>query len=212
MINKYRLNKEAYPLIIVTLAILIISLLFFKPLAFLSLLALIIFIVFFRDPERNIPEDEKTIVAPADGKIMAIETIYESTFLEQKAYKITIFLSIFNVHINRSPIQGKIQDIVYKRGRKFPAFSSKAAELNESNTIFIKGTKIDLIVRQIAGIVARRIVCYAKCGDTLQKGERLGLIKFGSATEIIIPHDINIKVAKGDKVFGGESIIGVIPV
>jgi phosphatidylserine decarboxylase len=207
---KFPLRKESLPYILVLGIIVAITLYFIPPAAILPLIMLLFVIYFFRDPERTIAVGENVLLSPADGTVMDITDVYDETFINGKAKKVTIFLSIFNVHLNRSPISGKVAFTSYRPGKYLPAFKSHASELNERNTIAIENEKTKVIVHQITGILARRIVCWSKRGDILRQGERFGLIKFGSCTEIIVPYDVEIKVHKGDTVRGGITVIGVI--
>jgi len=140
------------------------------------------------------------ILSPADGRIVELKEKEDGVF-------IAIFMSPFNVHVNRSPISGNITNIDYKKGGKYPASSDKASFLNESNNFTIKNENLRIILRQIAGILARRIVFFKKEGDFVQRGERIGLIKFGSRVEIFLPKNLNILVKKGEKVYAGSTII-----
>ncbi len=166
---------------------------------------------FFRNPKRNIPINKFFIVSPAEGKVMGVEKIFEGDFIDAPGIKITIFLSPFNVHINRSPIEGKIKFRQYCQGRFFPAYKSFVSWENERHSIGIDNGEIKVLVTQIAGILARRIVSWVKLGSELKKGIEYGMIKFGSCTEIIVPEFVDIKVKKGDKVRCGETIIGILP-
>jgi len=166
---------------------------------------------FFRDPERVIPKGKGVLVSPADGKIVDISSTEEGRFLKKPAIKVSIFLDIFNVHVNRSPVVGKVLDIVYNKGRFFAANVPKASLENEQNALILEtdsGKKIVCI--QIAGLIARRIVCKTKVGETLQRGERFGLIRFGSRVDLYLPIETELRVSKGDKVLGGESVVGVL--
>jgi phosphatidylserine decarboxylase len=165
-------------------------------------------ISFFRDPERQVPQDKNLLLAPADGTVTDIETIDESEFIKGKALKIGIFLSIFDVHINRSPCRTKVEKITYKEGEFFDARNAESGKRNESNDLWL--TRLDapndkLIVRQISGAIARRIVCKTAEGQELLAGQRFGMIKFGSRTELYMPANSNIKclVKIGDKVKAG---------
>lgn len=182
----------------------------FWPLSVLGLLLTAFILFFFRDPERRIPEESDIIISPADGVVMSVTPMYEETYLKAEAIKVSIFLSIFNVHINRSPIEGVVRYTKYRPGKFLPAFKSHASDINERNTIGIEGKRIRILVHQITGFVARRIVCHVKEGDHLHIGDRFGLIKFGSCTEIVVPASVEIKVKPGDKVRGATTIIGVI--
>ena len=164
---------------------------------------------FFRDPERNIPEDPNAIVSPGDGKI--VEIISEKDPLLDEAYtRVSIFLNVFNVHVNRVPISGKIQATRYNPGKFFNAASHKASLANEQSAILLNNGHVTILVKQIAGLIARRIVCWAKEGDEYQRGQRFGLIRFGSRVDIFLPEGTDIKVAIGDIVNGGSSIIGYL--
>lgn len=202
--------KDGFPYILTFLILSILFYFIFLPLFFVSIVLLCFVVFFFRNPQRQIPADENIIVSPADGKIMYITEIDEPSFLNSKAIKISIFLSVFNVHINRSPIEGVVRYINYRPGKFLPAFKSHASDINERNSIGIEGNNIKVLVHQITGFIARRIVCWSKEGTTLQKGERFGLIKFGSCTEIIVPTNVELNVNPGDVVKGGKTIIGVV--
>ncbi len=170
---------------------------------------LTLFIVyFFRDPERDIPDQSDAVLSPADGKVISIREVDDRNLLNSKGICISIFLSIFNVHINRFPCSGKIIKRAYNPGMFISAFREKASLLNEQNSILIENGGIKVIVKQIAGLIARRIVCWVKEGDSLRPGERFGLIRFGSRVDIILPLDTTICVSVGDKVKGGETIVG----
>ena len=164
---------------------------------------------FFRDPERSIPEDPNAIVSPGDGKI--VEIISEKDPLLDEAYtRVSIFLNVFNVHVNRVPISGKIQATRYNPGKFLNAASHKASLDNEQSAILLNNGHVTILVKQIAGLIARRIVCWAKEGDEYQRGQRFGLIRFGSRVDIFLPEGTDIKVAMGDIVSGGSSIIGYL--
>ena len=181
-----------------------------KPISGIGLALTAFVVFFFRDPHRNHSQDSTHIISPADGAVMSITPLLEKDFMKCDAIKVTIFLSLFNVHINRSPIAGTVKYVKYRPGKFLPAFKSHASEINERNAIGIEGQGIKIIVHQITGFIARRIVCRVKEGDVLEKGERFGLIKFGSCTEIIVPSNVEIKVKPGDKIKGASTIIGVI--
>ncbi len=164
---------------------------------------------FFRDPERSIPEDPNAIVSPGDGKI--VEIISEKDPLLDEAYtRVSIFLNVFNVHVNRVPISGKIQATRYNPGKFFNAASHKASLDNEQSAILLNNGHVTILVKQIAGLIARRIVCWAEEGDEYQRGQRFGLIRFGSRVDIFLPEGTDIKVEIGDIVSGGSSIIGYL--
>ncbi|MBT6346777.1 MAG: phosphatidylserine decarboxylase family protein [Nitrospina sp.] len=165
---------------------------------------------FFRDPERIIPDDPNAIVSPGDGRI--VEIVQEKDpLLDVDGYtRISVFLNVFNVHVNRVPIAGKIQTYRYNKGKFLNASSHKASMENEQSAILLNNGHVTILVKQIAGLIARRIVCWAKEGDEYQRGERYGLIRFGSRMDVFVPEGTDIKVAVGDIVSGGSSIIGYL--
>ncbi|EAX46557.1 phosphatidylserine decarboxylase related protein [Thermosinus carboxydivorans Nor1] len=201
--------KEGYVYIAVMALITIIVALAFGPYWSIIpgvLLAYVIF--FFRNPERNVPDDETLVLAPADGKVISVCDIYEDQFLNEAATKVSIFLSIFDVHVNRSPIAGEIKFQQYTCGRFRPAYKESAGCENERHAIGLENKYMRVLVTQVAGILARRIVSWVTVGSILKPGERYGLIKFGSCTEVVVPKSVEILVKKGDRVKGGETIIG----
>lgn len=167
---------------------------------------------FFRDPERAIPPgDETLIVAPADGKVIGIDTVGDVPYVGEKAIKVSIFLSVLDVHVNRVPISGKVEKVDYKEGEFHAAFMDKASGLNEQTVIRIKSPMgMGVIVKQIAGVLARRIVCNLDEGQQVKVGERFGLIRFGSRTELFLPIDTRLSVALGDHVAGASTLIGYL--
>jgi phosphatidylserine decarboxylase len=178
----------------------------------LSILTIFV-ISFFRDPDRRILVDEGVIVSPADGKVVKIQDVKSDAIYGGDAVCISIFLSIFNVHVNRAPYEGVIKKVVYNHGKFLAAFNDKASLLNEQNSVLIEaknGKKI--LVKQIAGLIARRIVCWVKKGDKVERGLRYGLIKFGSRVDIFLPPDTELNVKVGDKIKGGINIIGRLKV
>ncbi len=163
---------------------------------------------FFRDPERKISAAPGQIIAPADGKVLSIDEVEDDGFPGGRCKRVSIFLSVFDVHINRSPIGGTVEAVRYRPGRFAIASTDDASRNNESNTIGISGEDIKVVVKQIAGAVARRIVCYCEPGQTLTSGDRIGMIRFGSRTELYVPLDCEIFVSVGQKVKGGVSLMG----
>ena len=175
-------------------------------------LVLTLFVLFFfRDPDRSVPQGKNTVVSPADGRVIVIKDIYEPTYLKQDVKQISIFLSVFNVHVNRSPIAGRIEQVKYNPGKFHVASVDKASLDNEQTAMVIATGKHKVLVKQIAGLIARRIVCYAKPGDTIQTGERYGLIRFGSRVDIFLPKDTKLHVNIGDRVKGARDVIGELP-
>jgi phosphatidylserine decarboxylase len=155
---------------------------------------------FFRDPERQIPAEAGIVVSAADGRVTRVETRDNGKF-------VSVFLSPLDVHVNRAPIAGRITKIEYVKGKKNPATSNEASLVNERNSLWIEGERMTVVCTQIAGIVARRIVCWSKTGDNLELGEKFGLIKFSSRTDLLMPKEVEVLVKVGDRVVGGESII-----
>jgi phosphatidylserine decarboxylase len=166
---------------------------------------------FFRNPKRQINMDNSLLVSPADGRVMSITDVEDDEFIGEPAQKVTIFLSVFDVHVNRSPIQGEIKFQEYFVGRFKAAYKTIASFENERHAIGIENEKMKVVVVQIAGLIARRIVSWVTLGNVVEKGQLYGLIKFGSCTELIVPKYVEILVEKGQHVKGGETIIGRIP-
>ena len=164
---------------------------------------------FFRDPVRSIPSEKSIIVAPADGKVVKIENINDSN-IGESSQLVSIFLNVFNVHVNRVPIDGLVESVERKQGRFLAAFNHSASDENEQVITVINNESGKYKIKQIAGLIARRILCYAKEDMKLNKGDRLGFIRFGSRTDIIMPKKITLKVEVGQKVIGGETIIGTL--
>ncbi|MBI3995054.1 MAG: phosphatidylserine decarboxylase family protein [Nitrospirae bacterium] len=164
---------------------------------------------FFRDPDRIIPADEGLIVSPADGKIIEITEAKEERFLKDRAIKVSIFLNLFDVHVNRIPCSGRIRGIHYQPGKFLAANKDLASTENEQNAIFLETPSgAQLVFVQVAGLVARRILCWVKEGDAVERGFRFGMIRFGSRTDLFLPLGTKLKVKPGQKVKGGSSIIG----
>ena len=167
-------------------------------------------IYFFRNPERKIPVDENLIVSPADGTVQDVVDVESDDFIKSPFRKVIIFLSVFDVHVNCSPIAGEIKIQKYICGRFRPAYKDSVGFENERHLIGIENEKLRVTVTQVAGILARRIVSWVTLDDKLEKGELYGLIRFGSCTELVMPNNVEVLVKRGDKVRGGESIIGRI--
>ncbi|MFQ5676970.1 MAG: phosphatidylserine decarboxylase family protein [bacterium] len=212
-----RLNKEGYAIVmgvIVSVGILVIGAVFTqhlqaKILAGLGIPIAALVVYFFRDPERQIPAGTNEIVSPADGTVVDIREDFEREFLREQCTRISIFLSIFNVHVNRIPITGRVGYFRYQKGSFVNAYKSEASEVNEQTVIGIENGSVKLLFKQIAGLIARRIVCDVREGNTVTKGERFGIIKFGSRVDVFLPNSFEVKVQLKQKVKGGVSIIGV---
>jgi phosphatidylserine decarboxylase len=172
-------------------------------------LVTLFFAWFFRNPVRTVPQGPNLVVAPGDGKVIAIEEEYEPRFLKARSIRLTIFLNVFDVHINRTPCEGVVQDVQYQPGLFLVASRPEATMKNEQNALLLRtpgGVKILCV--QVAGLLARRIVCWVAAGDRVQRGERFGLIRFGSRMDTFLPLGTAVKVAVGDRVKGGETVLG----
>jgi phosphatidylserine decarboxylase len=161
---------------------------------------------FFRDPPRDCPNDDRLVISPADGRVVAAALVDDRA--EHSPTQISIFLSPLDVHINRSPIGGEILDVVYKPGAFHVASRDIASVENEQNVITVRGAKMTIVFRQIAGVLARRVVCWKKKGDRVAMGEKVGLMKFSSRMDVILPVEVEVLVHKGERVIGGVSVLG----
>lgn len=201
---------DGYPFITVFAFVTILVYIFGKPwIAVLPLAITIFMFFFFRDPEKITPEDKGGFVSPADGKVILIKDVYEKDYLHAESKEISIFMSLFDVHVNRAPCDGKVSLIRHSSGKFLVAHKDAASMENENTVILLEGKDGKILVRQVAGYLARRIVCRVKVDDVLKRGERYGMIKFGSRLDVYLPKDTEIKVKLGDKVRAGETIIGV---
>lgn len=193
--------KEGIPFIAVPVIAALILAFFSFWISAGMLIALALFMAFFfRDPARTAPKDDSVVVSAADGKVTRIEENDDGKL-------VSVFLSPLDVHINRSPIAGFVRSVTYVPGKKIPATSNEASFVNERNSLTIEGRKMTVVCTQIAGILARRIVCWSKEGDNLDLGQKFGLIKFSSRTDLLMPKNVEIMVGIGDRVRGGETII-----
>jgi len=197
--------KEGFPFVIVPLIVGLALLVYGLWIAAAIIFLLAAFMAyFFRDPIRQIPSGNDLILSAADGRVTRIED-------NESGKLVSVFLSPLDVHINRSPITGTIERIEYVPGKKGPATNDKASLLNERNSLTIVGKNITVVCTQVAGILARRIVCWNKEGDSLESGEKFGMIKFGSRTDLLMPANVEVRVKVGDKVVGGETVIASLP-
>lgn len=174
----------------------------------LGLLALA-FLGFFRDPERIPPEGDGLIVSPADGKVVGIQKVKKDELSREAGTRVSIFLSPLDVHVNRAPVKGSVESVRYRAGKFFAAYREKASQDNEQNALSIvdnRGRQLGIV--QIAGAVARRIVCYVRTGDSLEQGQRFGMIMFGSRVDLFLPDNSRVEVVEGQRVKGGETIVG----
>jgi phosphatidylserine decarboxylase len=205
-----RIAKEGYPLILTGAALTTVAAAAGWKLASGALgLATLAIAGFFRDPERRIPAAEGVVVAPADGRIVSIADVSDSSPFAGAVTRVSIFLSPLDVHINRMPVAGRVQDVLYQPGKFLPAYRDEATQQNEQNSLGVIDPQERLFgVVQVAGVLARRIVCWVKSGDLLGRGERFGLIMFGSRTDLYLPRGCKLEVGQGQKVKGGETIVG----
>jgi len=194
--------SDAYRFVLPLLAlgILFAFMLPYAALLFFLLAAFVCF--FFRNPNRQIPEGANLVVSPADGRVVKISR------RDDGEQTISIFLNIFNVHVNRSPISGELEQLEYKRGKFKVAYDEEASRVNEQNILTITGQGIRIVVRQVAGLIARRVICWKKPGYSLRRGELIGLIRFGSRVDVELPARVKILVKIGDQVRGGSSVLG----
>ena len=194
--------KEGYPFIIASLVVAaIVYFLFGAYWAVIPVVLAVYFAYFFRDFHRSVPYDPNILYSPADGTVMGVEEIFDDEYLNEPALKLTIFLSVFNVHTNRSPLDGEIKYQRYTCGQFVPAYEKSAS---------IDNGRIRFLVIQVAGLLARRIVSWVTVGHQLKQGETYGMIKFGSSTELIVPRNVEICVKKGQSVVGGVTVVGRI--
>jgi len=216
---------EGYRFILVPLAITIIASIFFfwtwksgdavtsyllLSITFLFFVLTFFMAFFFRNPERIIPGGHGIFVSPADGKVILIRDVYERDFLKAESKEISIFMSPLDVHVNRAPCDGKVIDVKYSPGKFMAAYKDDASIRNENIVMIIDGKEGRVLVRQVAGFLARRAVCRAKVGDVLERGEEYGIIKFSSRLDVYLPKGVEVKVKPGDKVKAGETVIAVM--
>jgi phosphatidylserine decarboxylase len=208
--NRWPIAKEGLPFLIpAVLLTVFLGSMGWKIWMLLGILLSLFIAYFFRNPKREIPNLRNIILSPADGKIIHVGEFEEDRFLKEKSLKVSIFMSLFDVHLNRAPVSGKVLERNYLPGRFLIANVEKSSLLNEQNAVILETEdRLKILLIQIAGFVARRIVCYAKTGDTLRRGEIFGLIRFGSRVDLYLPPEVKPIVRVGQHVKGGESIIG----
>ncbi len=178
-----------------------------SPWGALALLPGMFMVNFFRDPSRKISPEPRDIVSPADGKVTAVEELESTRWYSGPCVRISVFLSVFNVHVNRSPADAKILKIEHKDGLFKNAMAPDSSDVNESNTLWLDTPHGPMTVRQISGLIARRIICPAQVGESLTKGEKFGMIRFGSRTDVYLPRGAEVLVRPGDTVHGGSSVV-----
>ena len=204
--------KEGYPFIAFSAFLTLILAILGYDLLTLPALALTTFaLYFFRDPERVGPVSDDALISPADGKVILIEKIIDDQYLLGQVYKVSIFMNVFNVHVNRAPVNGTVEKILYSPGKFYSADSDRGAMHNEHCAVLLRtpsGHRMAFV--QVAGLIARRIVCWLEPGDQVQRGQRFGLIRFGSRVDLYIPTQTQIEVAIGQKVKAGETVLGYL--
>ncbi len=205
-----KLAPEGYPFILGFAVLTVVAALFAPWAAIVPFILTLFMVYFFRDPERHAPAGENIFVSPADGKIILIQNVREDKFLKGDAVEVSIFMSPLNVHVNRAPCAGTVESVVHTPGKFFSAFKHEASLQNENIAMLLDTKYGKVLVRQVAGFLARRAVCRVKPGDILKKGERYGVIKFSSRLDLYLPKETRIRVSLDDVVKAGESIIGEV--
>ena len=205
------IHPEGWKFAFIFFVISLLTYLVYAPISIIGFLLTLFTLWFFRDPSRNTPVDSNLIISSADGKVCLIDEAYppkEVSMKQEKMKRVCVFMNVFNVHVNRSPVAGVIKDIVYKEGQFLNASLDKASEKNERSSLIINSEHgADIVVVQIAGLIARRILGFVSKHQNLNQGERFGLIRFGSRVDIYMPLDSNVKCSVGDKVVAGESVL-----
>ena len=213
-----RIHKEGYTILIVLLVVLAVTnaitmtlmssmQVFVFSFLVVSVIGYLLILWFFRLPSRSFSEDDNLVISPADGKVVAIEEIEEHEYFGDRRLQVSIFMSPLNVHVNIIPIAGTVSYYKYHPGDYLVAWHPKASESNERNSVVIENGKHAVLVRQIAGVLARRIICYARSGEHVHQGQELGFIKFGSRVDLLLPTEVNLNVKLGQKVSGKTSVI-----
>ena len=206
------LAPEGWPFVLVFAVLGLLTALFVRPwLAVFPLLVMAFMVFFFRDPERVIPPGAETVVSPADGRVLSVKAVMEDQYLNREMVMVAIFMSPMDVHVNRAPMAGRVETVVHTPGRFVAAYREEASMENERIDMVMEGKAGRILVRQVAGLLARRAVCRVKPGDTLEKGERYGVIKFGSRLDIYLPLGTEILVDKDERVYAGSTIVGRLP-
>lgn len=211
---KVPIAREGYPFIaIASFLSILFAILEWYFATGISVLATCFITYFFRDPERFIPDIDNAVISPADGKIIVVDEIVDDKFTNQNVVKVSIFMNVFNVHVNRIPVKGTITKILHQPGKFYSADSEKGAEFNEycCTMITSNNSKHNIAVVQVAGLIARRIVSWLEVGDQVKPGQRYGLIRFGSRVDLYLPTTSKIEVKIGEKVTAGETIIAILP-
>lgn len=204
--------KEGYPFIaFAAFVTLILAVLGYDLLALPALALTTFALYFFRDPERIGPSSDDALISPADGKVILIEKIIDDQYLLGQVYKVSIFMNLFNVHVNRAPVNGAVEKILYFPGKFYSADSDRGAMHNEHCAVLVRSTSGHrMAFVQVAGLIARRIVCWLETGDQVQRGQRFGMIRFGSRVDLYIPVQAQLEVSVGQKVKAGETVLGYL--
>jgi phosphatidylserine decarboxylase len=201
--------RPGYGFILMGLLIFLLGFWASRLILLLGLVLTVFFLYFFRDPERLVPQGHGLVVSPADGKVIAVERIREEHFLKRPVQKLSIFMNVFDVHVNRAPVAGQVQGMVYQPGRYLAANHAEAPDRNEQLAVHLRtAAGADVVMVQIAGLIARRIISYLQEGENLDQGERVGLICFGSRVDLYFPEECQVQVHIGQKVRAGSSIVG----
>jgi phosphatidylserine decarboxylase len=202
--------REGYPFVAAALVVAAVPGVLRLPIATAAVLFVAVFVAFFfRNPARRVPEGEGLIVAPADGRVLLVKPVEVAPITGRPATMVSIFMSVFNVHLNRFPVAARVKEVVYNAGSFLVASLDKASHLNERNALLLEDAKgRAFVVVQIAGLIARRIVCYAKEGDEGSRGALLGLIRFGSRVDLYLPPEATVELREGDRATAGETIVG----
>ncbi len=199
--------REGWPFLAIAVVLAALATFFSVPWSIPFWIIALFVLQFFRDPPREVPGDAKAVVSPADGRIVVVEKVRDS-YLERDAIKVSVFMNVFNVHSNRAPVDGEVKQIWYNAGSFLNAALDKASTENERNALWIRTSAgIDVTCVQVAGLIARRILCYAKEGDALARGQRYGFIRFGSRVDVYLPVNARVRVALGDKVYASSTIL-----
>lgn len=205
--------REGYPFVgFAAFVTIIFALLGYDIIAFWAMLLTGFVLYFFRDPSRIIPAAPDALVSPADGKVILVEKVFDDRFVNEQVYKVSIFMNVFNVHVNRVPFAGTVNAITYSPGRFYSADTERGALENEFCAVTMAteaGQRFAVV--QVAGLIARRIVCWAEQGDALSRGQRFGLIRFGSRVDLYLPLETQLEIATGQKVKAGETVLGYLP-
>ncbi|MDA3901821.1 MAG: phosphatidylserine decarboxylase family protein [Desulfuromusa sp.] len=204
--------SEGYPFIgLFGFVTLVFALLGWAIMTLLLLFLTLFSVYFFRNPERVVPDGDNLVIAPADGKVVFVGEVQEDRYFKERVIKVSIFMSVFNVHVNRAPCAGKVVEMYYNKGQFLNASYDKASESNEQSGILLETTSGSRILFvQIAGLIARRIVTYPIIGDVLQQGTRYGLIRFGSRVDIFFPKNADVTVTLGEHTMAGETVLGTL--